>query len=69
MISRYENYKGLFRPAPNASFSSRKIQSMSRGGQTFSRGKQIFAQFTSQGTGKPRLATPLHFLPRQARDT
>ena len=61
MIRWHEHHKGLLRPAPNASVLSRQIQSMSssKGGQTFSRGQQISAQFTSQGKGKRRLTTPL----------
>jgi hypothetical protein len=61
MMRRHEHHKGLFRPAPDASVLSRQIQSMSssKGGQTFSRGQQISAQFISQGKGQPRLAMPL----------
>ena len=64
MIRWNEHHTGLLRPAPNASLSSRQIQSMSssKGGQTFSRGQQISAQFNSQGKGQPRLATPLQLL-------
>jgi hypothetical protein len=61
MIRWHEHHKGLHRPASNASVLSRQIQSTSSSkvGQTFSRGQQIAAQFTSQGKGKTRLATPL----------
>ena len=60
MIRRHEQHKGLLRPAPNASVLSRQIESMSssKGGQTFSRGQQMSAQFTSQGKCKLCLATP-----------
>jgi len=60
MIRWHEHHKGALRPAPNASALSRQIQSASssKGGQTFNRSQQISAQFTSQGKGKPRLATP-----------